>query len=204
MDDPIVDFVRSLAGRPNNEACFNPYRDPGARHNLEQYLSLVASRPGRPVLLVGEALGYRGGRLTGIPFSSERLLRDAPHALLRTLRGRVQIKGDSSEATATLVWSALEGRRRLPLFWNAFPFHPHRPGYPDSNRAPTAAEVSEGQDYLRRLVAIYHPRLVAGLGKKGYQAAQRALPDTRVSPLRHPSYGGKREFERGLDKLLRR
>ncbi len=203
MDKQIADFVRSLTDRPNTRDVYNPYRISLARDNLVQYLRLVAAQPGRPVLLVGEALGYRGGRLTGIPFSSERLLRQAPHPLLRALRERVHVEGEASEATATLVWGALAGRRRLPLFWNAFPFHPHRPDCPDSNRAPTGAEVAEGQAYLRRLVATYRPRLVAGLGKKGYLAAQRALPDARVSPLRHPSYGGKREFERGLASLLR-
>jgi hypothetical protein len=154
-------------------------------------------------MLVGEALGYRGGRLTGIPFSSERLLRQAPHPFLRALRERVRINGETSEATATLVWGALSGRRRLPLFWNAFPFHPYHPGSPQSNRAPTASEISEGQAHLQQIAAIYQPELVAGVGKKGYLAAGRALPDTPIVLLRHPSYGGKSEFESGLTRLLR-
>ena len=43
------------------------------RHNLTRYLSAMEqSRP--TLLLVGEAPGYRGCRLTGIPFTSSHTL----------------------------------------------------------------------------------------------------------------------------------
>ena len=203
MENTIREFVACLASRPHTQNSCNPYREPSARNNLVRYLEKVYSQRGRPILLVGEALGYRGGLLTGIPFSSERLLRTAPHAFLRSLRDQLDIAGDTSEATATMVWGALAGRRKVPLFWNAFPFHPHRPGEPDSNRAPSGREVEESRLYLQQLARIFRPVKVAGLGRKGAQAAERALPGNKVTLLRHPSYGGKLEFEAGLERLLR-
>lgn len=204
MSDKISEFVGDLGARPETENTSNPYCRSDCRRNLETYLRAMVSRPGRRILVVAEALGYRGGRLTGIPISSENLLRQAPHPFLRALRESLQIDGNTSEATATMVWSSLAGRRRIPLFWNAFPFHPHRNGEPASNRAPTAAEVAEGQQYLARLADVYRPEAVAGLGGKGTAAARRALPGMTIMQIRHPSYGGKSDFQRGMGQLLRR
>src|ERR1044071_4279067 len=83
----MTDFaplLRSLARGPRGAApdVVNPYRDedpaldlPGAPRrrlaNLEAYLDLVG--PPRAVLL-GEAIGYQGGRFSGIAFTSERQL----------------------------------------------------------------------------------------------------------------------------------
>ena len=203
MENAIREFAVCLASRPHTEGTFNPYRCPLARHNLTRYLTQVFNQPGRTLLLVGEALGYRGGRLTGIPFSSERLLREAPHPFLRSLRDQLDVAGDTSEATATMVWGALAGKRKVPLFWNAFPFHPHRPGEPDSNRAPSRREIEESKVYLQKLAQLYRPARIAGLGQKGALAAERALPGKKVILIRHPSYGGKAEFEDGMKRLLR-
>ena len=46
--------------------------------------------------------------------------------------------------------------------------------------------------------------MVAGVGRKGTLAAQAAFPEREVVALRHPSYGGKAEFERGLRLLMSR
>lgn len=203
MHHGIGEFVEALATRADSKRVGNPWRHHACRHNLRCYLQAMLSRPGRRVLLVGEALGYRGGKLTGIPFSSEMLLRRAPHLFLRSLRGQLELEGRTSEATATIVWEALARRRRIPLFWNAFPFHPHQPERPDSNRAPTAREISEGQAYLQLLAELYQPQVIAGLGHKGTRSASLAFPDRQVTQIRHPSYGGKSDFMRGIASLLR-
>ena len=203
METALKEFVGALTDRNSTDTSYNPYLLESNRNNLCHYLMTVFAQPGRRFMLVGEALGYRGGRLTGIPFSSERLLRQKTHPFLRSLGEHLELTGDSSEATATLVWGALANRRRIPLFWNAFPFHPHQPGDPGSNRAPHAAEIAEGQVYLQRLVSLYRPVRIAGLGGHGYRAVTRALPDTPIAQIRHPSYGGKHDFRQGLARLLR-
>jgi uracil-DNA glycosylase len=203
MDLDIEKFVEILATRPAGNRVDNPYRRQACRHNLRCYLQAILSRPGRRVLLVGEALGYRGGKLTGIPFSSEKLLSQAPHPFLRALQGQLILEGETSEATASMVWNTLARRRRIPLFWNAFPFHPHLAASPSSNRAPTAGEIAEGQALLRKLAELYQPQLVAGLGHKGTRCARQAFPGREITQIRHPSYGGKADFQVGMARLLR-
>ena len=198
LDELIADLER----RPHSPQVCNPYRLPGRSGNLCSYLEAMLDRPGRRILLVGEALGYRGGLHTGIPISSSALLRRPTHSFLRSLQPRIALEEDISEATATIVWDYLRRRRTIPLFWNAFPFHPHERDNPASNRAPTAAETGEGTPFLVQVAQLYRPQLIAGLGTKGTRAARRALPGSPVTALRHPSYGGKQAFIQGMDRLL--
>src|SRR3954471_18304149 len=59
----------------------------GAALRRARLAAYVDARAGAPILLVGEAPGYRGARVSGIPFTSERQLTGAGPA----------------EATATIV-----------------------------------------------------------------------------------------------------
>ncbi len=203
MNPDVEQFIALLEKRPHSPTVTNPYRLPHRSDNLRAYLEAMLDRRHRRILLVGEAPGYRGGLLTGIPFSSCSLLSQAPHPFLRSLRERTRVSGRTGEATAGMVWHYLHRRRILPLFWNAFPFHPHLAGLETSNRAPTAAESAEGQRYLQLIGRLYRPQSIAGLGRKGTEAACGAFPEHPVTRIRHPSYGGKREFVRGMDALFR-
>ncbi|HJU47596.1 MAG TPA: hypothetical protein VJ689_05665, partial [Gaiellaceae bacterium] len=92
-------------------ATFNQYaqgeRAPLLRERLASYL---CSRERATVLLVGEAAGYRGARVSGLPFTSERQLSGSGPA----------------EATATIVQRVLGelGLTERVLLWNAVPTHP--------------------------------------------------------------------------------
>ncbi len=198
----INSFVAHLERQVNTSTLQNPYLLPHRSDNLRAYLQAIFSQRGRRVLIIGEALGYRGGLHTGIPFSSARLVHESTHPFWRNLRRQLMVDCSVSEATASIVWTYLANRRRMPLFWNALPFHPHRAGEAASNRTPTAAEVSSGQPYLKALAEGWQPDLIAGVGSKGYQAALQALPGSRIVQLRHPSYGGKQAFCQGMDRLL--
>ena len=199
----IDNFIADLAAFPESEYLANPYLDVRMCENLRAYLTAVFHQPGRRVLLVGEALGYRGGVLTGIPFSSARLASQSSHKFWRELRPDLSLAGDTSEATASIVWDYLASRRRIPLCWNGLPFHPHHKGDRSTNRAPQTAELERGRAFLTRLIDAYQPDRIAAVGGKAATALACAAPSVSFSAIRHPSYGGKREFVEGMDRLLR-
>ncbi len=175
------------------------------RRNLKRYLTEIdAISP--DTLLVGEAPSYRGGRLTGIPFVSERVMLDgvsirfSPHHILGS-GYRKATPGDSlsTEASATMVWATIREVDPLPMLWNAFPFHPFHRGNPKTNRVPDAAELLIGRHFLRALIRLFGFRRIVAIGN------QAALSLTRMNighqKVRHPSQGGKRKFIDGMARL---
>jgi hypothetical protein len=173
----IADVVEELAMARIGET-FNFYRDgAGAnlrRRRLREYLD---SRAEAPFLLVGEAPGYRGTRVSGIPLTSERQLTGSGPA----------------EATATIVHNVLRelGIEDQVLLWNVVPTHP---GTAASNRRPLRREVEEGVLFARWLA---RGRCVVGVGR----LAEEAL---RVPYVRHPSHGGAEAFRKGLEGVTAR
>lgn len=197
----IDDFLLSLSRPRNSGVLKNPYREPVLLENLRIYLDAMMRIDGRRVLLVGEALGFKGGKVTGIPFSSGAIYERFAHPLLQQIGPQLSIDIVESENTATIVWEYLSSAGHTPLFWNAFPFHPHPRGERSKNRAPTAAEVKRGVRYLKSLAAIYQPDVVAGIGGKGTVCARQAFSERDIVAIRHPSYGGKSEFIAGIEGL---
>src|SRR4051794_13057090 len=99
----------------------NFYREgEGARVRRDRLARYLAARDAAPILLVGEAPGYRGARVSGIPFTSERQLTGTGPA----------------EASATIVHRVLAELDIAGdvLLWNIVPTHP---GTASANRAPT-------------------------------------------------------------------
>jgi len=126
-------------------------------------------------VLVGEAAGYRGARVSGIAFTSERQLTGAGPA----------------EASATIVQRTLAelGIAGDVLLWNVVPTHP---GTATSNRTPTRAEIDAAQPFLRE---VTHGRTVIAVGR----IAASVLDAPYV---RHPSRGGAHAFADGLRRML--
>jgi uracil-DNA glycosylase family 4 len=168
-------LVDELAGARIGRT-FNPYAAGGRAELLRLRLrGYLEARRHASTVLVGEALGYRGGRVSGLPFTSER-----------------QLTGDGpGEATATIVHRVLDelGVSRGVLLWNVVPTHP---GTATSNRSPTCAEVEAGLPFLERLAR----------GRRIVAVGRVAAAATGGTYVRHPARGGAAEFALGLRALL--
>ncbi len=172
------------------------------RHNLQTYLQVVKEYSSG-LMIVGEAPGYNGCAKTGIPFSSEQLLRQ------EMIQGKVFGKANgfhvsnnsvSNEQTASSMWQVLQSYEIIPLMWNAFPFHPHRKDDRRSNRKPTIKEISEGSIYLSMLMDLFEITRVIAVGNSAEEALKRA--GIAHAKVRHPSYGGKVDFMNGMRQFL--
>lgn len=211
LDQPIDHWLNRLAQGTTAPDAYNqfaygsPYNDL-RRANLRRYVDqMTALNPS--VMLVGEAPGYRGSRLTGVPFGSRRILlngvpelgvfgthngyQDVPEPGFERIQG---------EQSATAVWGTLAALGVVPLIWGAFPYHPHQPGEPLTNRKPRRSETDLGLPLLRDLIAAFDIRTFIAVGNVG-ETALRQLGLSCVK-VRHPAQGGKNEFVRGLTSAL--
>jgi hypothetical protein len=164
-------FAATLAGTPIGST-FNQY---AASRRLERRLAGYLERTcSAELLLVGEAAGHRGARVSGLPFTSERQLTGVGPA----------------EASATIVHRVLDelGLTEQVVLWNIVPTHPHRAGEPASNRRPTVGEIEAARPFLE---VIAKGREVVPVGR----VAESALG---LGGIRHPSHGGARAFRDGL------
>lgn len=175
------------------------------RRNLRLYLDELDAI-GPRMLLIGEAVSYRGGRLTGIAFVSESVMLGgvdtASGRILGADRGyRKATAGPklSTEASATMVWETIRNVRPLPLLWNAFPFHPFGPDDENSNRAPSASELLIGQRFIERLMNLFAFEQIVAIGNHASLSLQRM--EIEHTKVRHPSQGGKNLFVEGMARL---
>lgn len=198
----LHEFLKALSSQKNTATVNNPYVDPGPLANLQTYLKAMLAIQGKRVLLVGEAPGYKGCGITGIPFSSGRLLATTKHPLFTAIRPHLALPRLEAENTASIVWGYLQNKETTPLFWNSFPFHPHPKGAPNKNRAPSTDEIASGVPFLHALAQLFQPTVIAGIGKAGTKCAQLAFPQQDIASIRHPSFGGKQGFIAGMEKII--
>jgi uracil-DNA glycosylase len=198
MPDPIPNLLAILEDYPDTRTVANPYRHELQRKNLRAYFEALIRWPCSGDLLVGEAPGYAGCALTGIPFTSEAVIQNSRHPFICRLHPHLRIAGIQSEQTATIVWNYLSARPALPVFWNIFPFHPHKPCNPGGNRTPTAEETEFGGEILDKVVEIFGPRRILAIGKTAYDALSRFKHPLLADYIRHPANGGKAGFVAGM------
>ncbi|HMT19777.1 MAG TPA: uracil-DNA glycosylase [Promineifilum sp.] len=205
--EPYDAFVWGLSAAPLHPGpgLYNPYGGASAaaairRANLVLYLRRMAARAPR-LLLVGEAPGYRGCRLTGVPFTSEFVLltEPTPFDLFGEAAG-FRLAGapgaPKREATATVFWQTVMELERPPLLWNALPFHPFLPGNEHTNRTPSLGELATGEKFIAELLVAFQIDRIVAVGRKAAEAMSRwGISAARV---RHPGHGGKDAFRREL------
>ncbi|MEW1806247.1 uracil-DNA glycosylase [Pseudarthrobacter sp. NPDC080039] len=209
MTESVHDFVERLAAVETGPASTNffSYDAPEnalRRHNLELYLQEMLDR--RPsVLLVGEAPGFRGMRITGVPFTNRVILGGPANSfgLFGPGKGYVlppEAAGVAAEPTATVLWQVLEEVGLLPLLWSAFPWHPHQPGKPLSNRTPRPSETKLGTPFWQELAEMFGISSIVAVGNVAQHSLQRS--GLSVPKIRHPAHGGRSGFKQGLEQLL--
>lgn len=198
----IDTLLKKLVKYPHSDIVANPYHEQYAVNNLRQYFEYMFNQVGKRILLVAEAPGYKGCRITGIPLTSGKVFKEISHPLLIALKDKIQLPCIESENTATIVWKYLSTKKTTPLFWNSFPFHPHHKGNVLSNRIPNDSEVKFGSEILSELYRIYQPEFIAGIGRRGLAVLQQIFPEQSFDYIRHPSYGGKRRFIEDMDNII--
>jgi len=202
-----------LGPRGGARAVCNPYKDEdtaldqrGAarqrRRNLEAYLERV----GTPrLVLLGEALGFRGGRFSGIAFTSERQLagpeeRRLPWATNPPFQPTSRNPALWLEPSGSVVWDAIGGEARGTLLWNTFPWHPPGAAGPLSNRTPERSLFLANLDILEQLLEEVDGARIVAVGR----TAQAALAAAGIEApaVRHPAHGGAGLFREQLRQLV--
>ena len=194
-------FVRRLAdvSLPN---VFNPYRDTCPIFDVEgaseirktNLINLLRAARKQNVtsIWIARDLGYRGGRRTGLALTDEHHL-----PIMASMFGGIDLKRTTvgppvKERTASTIWNVVE-RIGLPIFmWNAFPFHPHTPGEPMSNRCHRMSERQHTSWVLNEILGFLQPDKVYSIGGDAKKCLATLGVQTTV--FRHPSYGGQTEF----------
>ena len=206
-----IDHFLQLLGSGSGSAVFNPWTErdelsdgafnsPAARvERLRSHLKVNAAR-----ILLGEAAGYQGCHVSGIPFTSERVIMAGVVPRVRSAGERLSTRARPwSEPSATVVWKTLHELRiaRDTVLWNAYPWHPHLRDELHSNRTPSRDERTAGMPVLEALFDIFPSAKVFAVGRHAEQALGE-LGHEAIS-LRHPSMGGARLFRQGLIAALR-
>lgn len=203
----IIKFIEQLQRYTNIENVTNQYTKQWEHFeitvsNLKKYLEIMVQIQPH-VLLVGEAPGYNGCRITGIPFTAEKNLSIVYRQnMLFGYENGFMVRDQhklQSENSASIVWNVLNELNYYPLMWNAFPFHPYQKGNTESNRKPTSSELSIGKIVLQDLLNMFEIKKIIGVGK----VAENILNHLgfRGIGIRHPSMGGKKLFVEQMKKL---
>ncbi|MCF0154465.1 MAG: uracil-DNA glycosylase [Veillonella sp.] len=193
ITEAILAYVEKLKDF-SGDMVFNPWKDEDDAYDVhmaaifrcQNFMAYLLPRIGRANhMIVAEAVGYQGGRFTGIAITCERMLLDHHHAVSASAVAPIQLwrtsnaespniaKGTQkdkgfNEPTDTVVWSAILEEGLNPydtILWNIFPFHPHKSKDPLTNRTPSDAELQVGWDYMKALLGLHEH--CAGLYQNG-------------------------------------
>lgn len=191
------------------ENVFNPYADQcpvhdradavaSRRKNLLQYLKAAVDIE-IDTIWMGRDLGYRGGRRTGLALTDEYHLPEMNLRYPGTSFTQATVGPALAERTATEIWAVLRALQLPPLLWNVFPFHPHEPGNPFTNRKFTNSELKQVYELNSMLIKGLNVRRVVAIGQDAFTYAGKF--GVEVIAIRHPSYGGIKDFRNGMSAL---
>lgn len=224
--DSIERFVRLLQQSPPGSV-FNPWWQVDKQNDIDcnapairrkHLRAYLHKRLGKVQLVViGEALGYRGGHFSGIPMTSERILlgkkenagikREHVFSSFKARRTskRERCPDGFSEPTATIVWGTLLRLGLNPeefVLWNAFPWHSFDPRRGLlSNRMPNKSERSAGLSVLNAFLDLFPREEIIALGNVA--ASQLKELNVESHRVRHPASGGATLFRKGIGTVVK-
>ena len=224
--DSVEKFIRLLKRSPSG-AVFNPWWEVDERNDIDRsgpvtrrnhLRAYLRKRLGKAkVVVIAEALGYRGGHFSGIPMTSERILLGKkenvgikPEHVFSSFKARRTSKPEQcpdgfSEPTATIVWTSLLKLGLKPeefVLWNAFPWHSFnsRRGLL-SNRMPKKSERPAGLSVLKAFLDLFPCEEIIALGNVAAWQLKELNVECRC--VRHPASGGARLFRQGIGSLVK-
>ena len=207
--DALIDTLAtaSTADDAYNEYAPNNPHNAIRRANLKLYLQEMAERLPK-TMMVMEAPGYRGCRLTGVPVTSRKVLLEGIPTLdmFGTHKGFQNCDDEGfervyGEQSATIVWGTLEDLGVTPFIWNTFPFHPHKKNKPLTNRKPRKPETQLGGDILQQVITLWQFERIIAIGNVAYDTMTNL--GIACVKVRHPAQGGKNDFVAGLTDIFK-
>ena len=209
-------LMRQLKGFSSPHV-YNPWNDFDERYDRKQLQAYLEQRLDRAkILIIAEAVGYQGGRFTGIAMTCERMLLGhhptvGPSMVFTGLEAKrtsnpkseyiikpTQKEKGFNEPTDSVVWNAMLEANIDPyevVLWNIFPFHPYKSTDGLTNRTPTKQELD-----------LFPQARIIGVGQK----ASLTLSDYGIdvqATLRHPANGGaglyKQQFRAFIEENLK-
>jgi Uracil DNA glycosylase superfamily len=223
----IERFIGLLKQSPSG-AVFNPWWEVDKKNDVgrnapsirrKQLAAYLRKRVGKVKLVViGEALGYRGGHFSGIPMTSERILLGKkkdngiePEHVFSSIKPRrtsnpQKCPDGFSEPTATIVWGSLLRLGLKPeqfVLWNAFPWHSFDPRRGMlSNRMPNKSERSAGLAVLKAFLDLFPCDEIVALGNVA--ASQLKELNVECQGVRHPASGGAKLFRQQIGRVVKK
>lgn len=194
------------------ENCFNPWTDSsmddartnGPEARVGRLLAHLSSESVKFCLL-GEAPGYQGCRITGIPFTSEALVVAGSIPRVPAPNGGLSRRTPAwAEPSARVMWKALHqfGIAESTVMWNAFPIQAFEGTDSLSNRTPSGSEFDSGMEVLKGFLDLFPDVCVLCVSDQAGWSLKRL--DREYTRVRHPSYGGATHFERGVEAAVKR
>lgn len=189
--DPLSRFFDLLRTLPAPDDAEPLYRDEPEGRRRERNLRRYLAMPHSPVLLLGEAPGWRGMTVSGVPFVS---VREAEAGVVPGLELPEHPQAPW-EASSRVFWAALaQWKGPIPLSWPVYPHHPFVAGDPHTNRTPRPAEVRAGAPIALELIRALGIETVVAVGRKAQGAIASA--GLEAPAVRHPAQGGAAQFTR--------
>lgn len=211
MRNKLKSFIHEVSNQDFKNS-FNPYKDTCEnfdtqnsckvrKKNLEKYLNYF-SKLDSIDLWIGRDLGYKGGRRTGIPFTSENNIETLNLKLGLDLKVVSKNKIISSEVSANTIWEIFSDLPNNIIFWNIYPFHPHETNNQLSNRKFNREEEIFGLKILYSLITSLKIKRIICIGNDSANSLKKIkIADIPIENVRHPSYGGVTIFKNQMKNL---